>query len=241
MIKNNDRSKNLNNYKNKNLLLISGLVSSIIFTSLWIIQGMFASGYNPLKHPVSSLIFTPFGWIQSINFLITGALLIIFAVSLAKLKESENLPFSGILLIAICGIAWIFVGIFPTDPLNNFPIGTPILNIFPTFHGFLHSIFANIFFYGIALSSIIFAVKFSKNNSLKIKNSKNRSWLSILSYILGILVALFFTLTNLGFAQLFGLGNFPGLFQRIALISGFSWIGIISLYFFLYKLNKDFV
>ena len=80
---------NVNDSKNK-LLLLSGAISSIIFTLSWIIQEAFKTGYNPMMVPISSLAIGELGWIQSATFLISGIALILFAYGLEKIRENEH-------------------------------------------------------------------------------------------------------------------------------------------------------
>ncbi|GHO68074.1 hypothetical protein KSC_069660 [Ktedonobacter sp. SOSP1-52] len=41
-------------------------------------------GYNPIAQEVSDLTAGPFGWVQQVNFIVFGLLIIAFAVGLSR-------------------------------------------------------------------------------------------------------------------------------------------------------------
>ena len=53
-------------------LLVCGIVAGPFFFAIFSIAGALRSDYDPLRHPISSLMFGPGGWVQSVNFLLTG-------------------------------------------------------------------------------------------------------------------------------------------------------------------------
>ena len=59
-------------------LLVCGIVAGPLFFAIFSIAGALRSNYDPLRHPISSLMFGPGGWVQSVNFLLTGTLVTLF-------------------------------------------------------------------------------------------------------------------------------------------------------------------
>jgi hypothetical protein len=49
-------------------LLRCGLAAGPVFVAVFLAEGAVREGYNPLRHPVSSLALGPRGWIQAGNF-----------------------------------------------------------------------------------------------------------------------------------------------------------------------------
>jgi len=214
----------INNSEIKWFLLL-GAIGSLIFTFSWLIQEIFKEGYNPLMAPVSSLAIGPFGWIQSLTFIITGILIVLFAFGLFKNSEREYKGVSkwGPILIAICGIGLIGAGCFTTDPMNGFPEGTALVVKNPSFNSMMHQVFSSCLFFGLPLACYVFGNYFAIKRELR--------WL-IYSFFSGIFFLIMFLITSLGFSQVEGLQYYAGLFQRITLIIGFLWIAMLSYHFF---------
>ena len=55
-------------------LLRCGMWAGPVFTATFLAEGAVRDGYRPLRHPVSSLALGPRGWIQTVNFAVTGVL-----------------------------------------------------------------------------------------------------------------------------------------------------------------------
>jgi len=62
--------------------LVCGAIAGPLFVLTFLIEGASRANYNALRHPVSWLAIGHSGWVQSVNFLVTGLLLLIFAVEL---------------------------------------------------------------------------------------------------------------------------------------------------------------
>ena len=45
-----------------------------VFAAVFLVEGALRDGYQPLRHPVSSLALGPRGWIQTANFAVAGTL-----------------------------------------------------------------------------------------------------------------------------------------------------------------------
>src|SRR5947209_250754 len=63
------------------LLLFSGF-SGLLFISTYVVLGLLASPYHPLRDTISALEFTSLGLAQRLNFICFGLLLIAFALAL---------------------------------------------------------------------------------------------------------------------------------------------------------------
>ncbi len=47
------------------VLLVCGAITGPLFTVAWIVEGATRANYNPLRHPISSLSISEFGWTQT--------------------------------------------------------------------------------------------------------------------------------------------------------------------------------
>jgi Protein of unknown function (DUF998) len=64
--------------------LVCGLLAGPFFFLTFSVAGAVRPGYDPLRHPISSLEFGPDGWVQHLNFVFTGTLVTLFALGLGK-------------------------------------------------------------------------------------------------------------------------------------------------------------
>jgi hypothetical protein len=123
--------------------------------------------------------------------------------------------------MTVIGMGLIGAGLFVTDPMNGYPLGTPNLPVQYSLTGRLHRLFSAFVFLGLPIACFMFARFFAKHGEI--------IW-ALYSRATGIAFLLLFILTGLGFAQVDGLANFAGLLQRITLTVGFAWLTLLALY-----------
>jgi hypothetical protein len=63
-------------------LLRCGQAAGPVFVAAFLLEGGRREGYQPLRHPVSSLALGPRGWIQTASFTVTGTLFLAAAAAL---------------------------------------------------------------------------------------------------------------------------------------------------------------
>jgi hypothetical protein len=200
-------------------LLICGLIAGPLFTILWIIESFTRADYNPLRHPVSSLALGDFGWMQVVNFIVAGLLMIAFALGLRLALRSQRGSSLGPLLVAIWGMGLLGAGIFVTDPVSGYPPGSPDLLVNPTAHGALHDQFSLIGFAALTVACFVFRYRFAGGGE--------RGW-AVYSVITGILFPVGIVLASAAFSQNQSLVAFGGLFQRITVTIGWTWLTLLS-------------
>ncbi|MBE1484431.1 putative membrane protein [Plantactinospora soyae] len=71
-------------------LLGCGAVAPGLFILVFLVDGATRAGYDPTYHPVSALSLGPRGWIQITNFVLTGLLLLGFAVSSIPVAQAAD-------------------------------------------------------------------------------------------------------------------------------------------------------
>jgi Protein of unknown function (DUF998) len=202
-------------------LCLCGVVAGPLFSVAWIVEGATRVNYDPLRYPISSLSIGDAGWMQIATFIITGLLVLAFAIGLrSALRPSGSLW--GPALVGLAGIGLIGAGIFVTDPLNGYPPGTPLIPTERTIHGILHDLFGIPFFLGLPITGFVFARRFARRSQ--------RGWAAY-SAISGfaIFAVFFFARLSLrpGFEEMAGLF---GLFQRIAVTIGWAWLTLLAVY-----------
>ena len=205
------------------VLLVCGVIAPVFFIVMFLIEGATRADYSPLRQPVSSLSIGELGWTQITNFLISGSLLLAFAIGLRQTLRSSGNPGGGPFLIGLVGLGLVGSGIFVTDPLNGYPPGTPLIPLERTTHGILHDLFGIPVFLGLPIACFVFRKQFAR--------LRESGWANY-SALAGFAMFAIFFLARLGFKQIGGFADFAGLFQRLSLIVGFTWIALLAVKMF---------
>jgi hypothetical protein len=206
---------------NTRWLLIFGAMAGLIFTIAWFFEGLACVKYEWMQHAISTLSLCEFGWTQDANFMVTGLLTLALTFGVRNTLRPRGGSIWGPILFGIVAIGFIGDGFFVTDPLNSHPAGTPPLPLPPTLHGRLHLLFAA-FVFCLPAACFVLARLFEDQNE--------HSW-SIYSKVTGISFIIVYSLVIAGFFQVEGLVNYSGLFQRIALTIGLTWMTFLAMYF----------
>ena len=202
-------------------LLVCGAIAGPVFTVGWMVAGATRADYDPLRHPISSLAVGELGWAQTANFTVTGLLTLAFAVGLRRRLPSQGGSTWGPPLIGVIAIGLLGAGMFVTDPMNGYPPGTPDLPFQYSMQGRLHRLFSAFVFLGLPIACFVFARFFARQ--------RVRSWMTY-SAVTGIAFVIMFVLTSVAFAQVKGLVNHAGLFQRGTLTIGWAWLTLLAVY-----------
>jgi hypothetical protein len=203
-------------------LLVCGVIAGPLFVVAFLVEGATRAHYDPLRHPVSSLAFGGSGWTQRANFLVTGLLMLAFAIGLRRaLRPLGGLTW-GPLLVGTCAVGLLGAGIFVADPMNGYPPGTPEKRLDYSTHGVLHDLFSTPFFLGLPVTCFVFSRWFAARGK--------RGWAAY-SGVTGVVLVSAFILSSAGFGQTEGLVDVAGLFQRVTLIVGFGWLTLLAVHF----------
>jgi len=199
-------------------LLRCGVAAGPAFVAVFLFEGAARDGYQPLRHPVSSLALGPRGWIQAGNFAMAGTLSAAAAAGLARAGD----PAAGRAapaLIGAAGAGLIGAAVFTTDPVSGYPPGTPDALTHPTRTGTAHNLAAVPVFVGLPAAALA---------------SGRRSWragqhhFGLYSVGTAVIMLTAIALAGAGFGQSPRLINFGGLFQRASIITGFAWLTALS-------------
>jgi hypothetical membrane protein len=190
-----------------------GVVAGPLFVLVFLIEGATRPDYHPLRHPVSSLALGPYGWVQTVNFLVAGALYLAFAVGLWRSPRSLVRTRLGVVLVGAAAAGMLGAGVFTTDPVSGYPPGSKDVSGYTT-TGALHDLVSVPTFLGLPLAALVFAVAFLR--------AGDRAW-ALYSATTGVLMLALFWLASAAFAQQPGLVDLGGLFQRAVVVTGFAW------------------
>jgi Protein of unknown function (DUF998) len=196
------------------LLLVGGAIGPLLYIVVFLIEGATRPHYSALYHVVSSLSLGNGGWIQTTNFIVSGALVLGFVIGLRRVLHTGRGSTWGPILLGIIGLCLIGAGIFVTDPRLGYPPGASSVT---TVHGILHEIFGQLQFFSLMAVCFVLARRDAAAPF-------GRGWARY-SVATGLLVAVFyvaFVLTGV-------LDGPAGLMQRICIIIGWSWIARLSI------------
>ncbi len=198
------------------VLLACGVIGPLLFILVFLIEGATRPGYSAWHNFVSSLSLGKQGWEQTANFLICGVLMLGFAFGLRRVLHPGVGSTWGPILLGIFGLSLIGAGLFATDPVLGYPPGAPST---PTLHGALHVLVSTVAFVALPAACFVLAQRFAGDPAW-------RGW-AVYSIATGILVVVFLVAEDLVVSLN---PNAPaGLFQRISIIIGWSWIALLAL------------
>nr|BFE82757.1 hypothetical protein GCM10020093_053580 [Planobispora longispora] len=120
-------------------LLDCGVAAGPLFLAVWAVQAVTRDGYDPTRHPLSLLSLGELGWVQIVNFVLCGALLLAAAAGLRRDLDSGRGRRWAPILVGLNGVGLIVAGIFPTDAGAGFP-GAPAGAPEMSWHGVLHEV-----------------------------------------------------------------------------------------------------
>ena len=193
-------------------LLTCGIIAGPLYVILGLIQMVIRPGFDITRHSLSLLANGDLGWIQILNFLVTGMLLIAGAVGVKRALQSGRGSRWATRMLGLYGLGLMGAGIFSADPALGFPPGTPLENNPISWHGMLHFIVGTIGFIGFIAACLIFARRFTSLQNV------GWAWYSLITGIL-------FLAAFVGIAS-GSKGPFSIVFA-LAVVLGFTWISAL--------------
>lgn len=131
----------------------AGMIGSALFVLVFTIEGILRPGYDARSTFVSALSLGPRGWIQIVNFLVTGALFVLFAWGVAAQFHEGKASKAGPIILAVIGICLFFSGPFVMDPAS-----TPRSEW--STHGIVHQLLGAVVFTLAPVSTFVFLRRF---------------------------------------------------------------------------------
>jgi hypothetical protein len=202
-------------------LLVAGVIGPLLFIVVFLVEGITRPGYSAWRHYVSQLATGDGGWVQVVNFLVCGALVVCFAFGLRQALGPGRGSLAAPVLVGLFGSALIIAGIFSTDPALGYPVGAPLVH---TTHGLIHGLAGLAAFSLLPASALVIAWRFSADSAA-------RRW-AIYSAGVGLLIIGCF-IASTAFSVIDERGLLPnaptGFVQRVAIIGGWTWIAMLAL------------
>ncbi len=193
-------------------LLRCGVVVGPFYLAVGLAQAFVREGFDFSRHPLSVLENGRGGWIQIANLALSGLMVIAAAAGFRRVLGDKARALSWFL--GAYGAGMIAAAVFRADPMDGFPVGTPVGP--PTSistSGLLHFAAGGIGFLCLAVSCFLAARAMSRLNA----RAPAR-----LSFWSGLIVAVGF------FGSVAIPNSSPVLGIWIAVVVGWAWLSILS-------------
>lgn len=141
-------------------LLACGVAAAPVYLVLGLGQVLARDGFDVRRHAISHLSNGELGWIQIVNFLLSGALVVAGAVGVRRLLHPGRGGTWGPILLGGYGLGLIGAGIFVADPAPGFPPGTAAAAQMSR-EGLLHFVFGAVGFYSLIAACFVFTRRFA--------------------------------------------------------------------------------
>lgn len=119
-------------------LLGYGVLAGPFYVVVAAVQVATRDGYDPTRHSVSQLANGDWGWVQTANFLLAGAMTIAAAVGVGRALGTGRRAAWAAALLGAYGVGLVAAGLFRADPSDGFPPGTPPGMGEVSWHGIVH-------------------------------------------------------------------------------------------------------
>lgn len=196
-------------------LLRLGILAGPVYLAVGLAQALVWDGFDLARHPLSVLANGPGGWVQTANFVLCGLMVIAAAAGFARALRPQSRATAW--LLGVFGASMIVAAIFPADPVDGFPVGTP--EGFPTTmsnRGLIHFMAGGIGFLALAAACMAGALAMARR--------KRRS-MAGLSLFSGVAIAGGFLAP-----AFLGANASPVAGIWFAVVVGWAWLAIMSLH-----------
>lgn len=188
------------------------MTGAALFVSVFTVYGWLYPGYSATSMFVSELSLGPYGWVQALNFVLTGSLILVFGRGLAAHFRAGAASRTGPLLVQGIGVSLMASGAFNTDPSAMFGQ--------TSMHGVVHGIFGAIVFTFAPISCFVFYRRFRGDPA----------WRSLAGWTLlsGVVLTIGIVVLKVSQQPESGLFDWKGLVQRVILVTFMAWIFAVA-------------
>lgn len=138
--------------------LVGGILAGPIFILVIVAQIFTRNGFNFVIQPISLLSLGDLGWIQMVDFILGGILVVGLAIGIRKVLHPGPAGTWGAWLVGGFGLGLIVAGLFPPDPAFGFPPGTPSgMPAVMSYHSAMHGIGFTLSFTALTVACLVVA------------------------------------------------------------------------------------
>jgi hypothetical membrane protein len=95
-------------------LAVAGIVGPVMFAVVALVQSLLRPEHSLVADPISALAAGPSGWVQNVNFLVFGALMIAYAIGLHLGVRPTRWAIVGLAFLVLSGVGLVWAGVFPS-------------------------------------------------------------------------------------------------------------------------------
>ena len=202
----------------------AGMLAPVLFVTVFTAAGLLRQGYDPLSTYVSELALGPGGWMQKLNFIVLGILMLVFSRGVAVEFRTGKASKAGPVLLTIIALLFIVSGIFVMDPT-----GTPPNQA--TTNGIIHGLAGGIIFTLMPIRCFVFLRRFNADPDWQLF----QGWTLVLGNIIAAAVIML-TLTSKVPALQAAFAPWLGLIQRMIIVPFMLWLFLFA--YRLFRLRK---
>lgn len=141
-------------------LLLAGALAGPFFFASSTTQALVREGFDITRHPLSLLATGDHGRLQVLTFVLAGLGALALAAGCRRVLADGIGRLAVPVLVAVFGAGLVVAGLFPMDPENGFPAGTPDGPVTRmSWHSVVHSAAAAVAFTALAVAAIVLAVR----------------------------------------------------------------------------------
>jgi hypothetical protein len=146
-----------------NLSIAAGPAFAIVTT----MQALSRDGFDLRRHPLSQLATGDLGFVQIINFVLAGIGVLCLAVAQRRIVTDGVGRRWLARMVGGFGLGLVAAGVFPMDPQDGFPVGTPAGPAAQmSWHGIAHSVAAAAAYTSLAAACIVFTVRKARQRAV---------------------------------------------------------------------------
>ena len=199
-------------------LLGYGVIAGPFYLVVSLAQALTRDGFDLTRHAWSLLANGDLGWIQIINFTLTGAMLVAFAVGMDRALAGGRGGRWAPRLIGAFGVGMALSAlVFRADPAQGFPPGAPEQPQL-TWHGALHYPVAGIAFLSLVVACFVLASRFV---------AEGRRGLAVFSRVAGLVFLVGFAGLSASAGASWSVVGFI-----VALVVVFAWISTVAVHYY---------
>ena len=203
--------------KARHLAAWAGMTAPVLFVAVFTILGCLRPGYDPLSTYVSVLALGKGGWIQQVNFIILGVLMVVFSNGIAAEFQTGKAARSGPALMRIMAFLFIVSGLAVMDPTGTPPAQASV-------HGIIHGLAGGIIFLLMPVTCFVFLRRFHAESVWR----PFQGWTLTLGNIIATAVILLTLSSKLPQIQNVFV-DWLGLIQRMIIIPFMLWMALFAL------------
>ncbi|MDQ4043667.1 MAG: DUF998 domain-containing protein [Actinomycetota bacterium] len=94
-------------------LAAAGIAGPVIFAVVALVQSLLRPEHSLVADPISALAAGPSGWVQDVNFLVFGSLMIAYAIGLHLGLRPTRRGMVGLAFLVLSGVGLVWAGLFP--------------------------------------------------------------------------------------------------------------------------------